>query len=243
MKLFTALGLSAALLLSAQPAAAGDEQKLGRAVIESVIPTNHCGVVQFGDPPCQHIYISNPSLLACMGFSLPTTDFQRYLYCINLLNSNLTPTPKPTPESTPQPTRKPSPEPTPNSTPEPRYLDCFSTADSLYFDHTTSTKTQIWRFFIEDKDPAADSPIDLSADPYYFLFPDAYPVCDGFPITWVILYKNGTTRRVSDTLDINNESTYKLYRATKVQSIRVSYEYQGSQRDSLTCSPKTKSCK
>ena len=89
----------------------------------------------------------------------------------------------------------------------------------------------------EDKDkPVADGPFD----PFYEYEP--YPVCDGFPITWVILYKNGTTRRVSDTLDFNNESTHKLYRASKVQSIRVSYEYQGSQGDSLTCSPKTKTC-
>ena len=233
MKLLTALGLTAALLLSAQPAGALNAQKLGTTAIQSAVPTNHCGVVRWGDPPCQHIYISNPSLLACMGFSLPTTDFQRYLYCINLLNSYLTPTPGPTPEPTPGPTREPSPEPTPESTPEPRYPDCSSTADSLYFDHTTSRKTQIWRFFIEDE-PVADGPFD----PFY----EPYPVCDGFPITWVILYKNGTTRRVSDTLDFNNESTHKLYRASKVQSIRVSYEYQGSQGDSLTCSPKTKTC-
>jgi hypothetical protein len=214
MKLLTALGLSAALLLSAQPAAALNAQKLGTTAIQSAVPTNHCGVVRWGDPPCQHIYISNPSLLACMGFSLPTTDFQRYLYCINLLNSTLTPTPVPKPIATPAPT------------PEPRNPECSSMADSLYFEETTSRKTQIWRFVKPDRDVVREE-----------------MWCYGFAITWVIRYKNGTTRKVSDTLDSDNEASYELYRASKVRSIRVSYEYQpGSQGGSLTCSPKTKTC-
>lgn len=218
MKLLTALGLSGALLVAngwTLPSALAGEPagSLPREQICSSPVTD-----QYGNTSqmCETV-LGNPVNPLSPAFKVCmgfSTSPVRYLYCLNLLGSVTPPTTTSKPIATPTPT------------PEPHNPECSSMADSLYFGGTTSRKTQIWWFVKPDEDVVVE---------------DMW--CYGFPITWVIQYKDGTKRRISDTLNSSNEAFYELYRPSKVRTIRVTYEYQpGNQGMSLTCSPKTKTC-
>ena len=122
MKLLTALGLSAALLLSAQPATA-----FGRSLQESRIQTDHncdaSGSCQYSVPPEYQT-----QYLACRLSGKGWNDITRIFYCATLY-SHMAPS---APISTPAPIASPTPTPSQSA----KEVDCRVTVGELSYEGT-----------------------------------------------------------------------------------------------------------